>query len=80
VEAVCTSATNKGEAVRLVMSHPAATSFAHITVLAINQTNQSRRNTGNASEENAAGIVCQRIRFDRSALRQSNVDVSCARR
>src|SRR3954469_11287504 len=46
VDAVCTSATHRGEGAIDVISHADATSFIHIVVLAASQVNHSMRNTG----------------------------------
>src|SRR6187402_3190697 len=46
VEAVCTSATQRGEVVIEVIIHAAATSFIHMQMLATSQVLHSMRNTG----------------------------------
>lgn len=83
VDAACTSATRKGEVVRLVINQPAATSLAHMTVFATIQTSQRRRKTGPASGSNASDQLASpgfafaiNMRNNRQ-IPSSNVNISC---
>ena len=55
VAAVCTSATQIGVVVRLVIVHAAATSFIHMQVLATSQVVSNSLNTGKRNGSSAAG-------------------------
>src|SRR3712207_6193743 len=57
VDAVCTSATQIGEAVIDVIIHAAATSFIHMQILDISHVSHSMRNTGRFRGSRAANVV-----------------------